>query len=184
MPESRNLWNIKVQFAAFNMLAISAVGLGTARGGAALLWQLDPLHLSILLGALFVAGLILSAVRVWDVASRLDRPDLDDTTSSAASLEVKLQARIGTVLYVANTLAMSGLACTALGVIIAMRAMAGSVGGDATQAATTIANAMSGIGSAFSLSFVAIMLSLWTKHNFHMLKTAALLLLARQIKGR
>jgi hypothetical protein len=177
-------WSVKIQFAAFNTLAVGAVAIGAWKGGLTLLWDLDPVHLSIPLAGLFLTGLGLATAKVWDVAKRLDNPALDQKDVGAFSLETKMTAKIGTVLYVANTLAMSGLACTALGVITAMRAVASSGAADASQATAMIGNTMAGIGSAFSLSLIAIVLSMWTKHNFHMLKTASLLLLARQTKGQ
>ena len=197
-PESRapatQRYLLVLQFAVFNLAAFALLGAAGVQGWLATIVEADSTGLSVVIFAVFLAGLAVCAGKIWTISTELNCVRNFDPCrrSSAATylagvagrgsgsraitasaLRVRIASRIAVVRHVANSLVLLGLIGTVLGFIIALSGVDPNVVADVNAVAPMVADLIRGMSVALSTTLTGAVLNLWLTVNYHMLTSGA-----------
>lgn len=177
---------LKSKFLVFNGTAFAALGGAWLAGWVDQVIKADGSGMGFVVAGTFATGLALSGWRLWKIAGEMDR--LKDghgrvrRFASERALELKLFAKISPIRHIANSIMLMGLIGTVLGLIHGLQGVKGATIGDASAAAQVIGGLIGGMGTALTLSLLALVFSLWLNSNFQLLRTATANLAAEIIE--
>ncbi len=148
--------------------------------------------------AVFLYGLALCAVKIWQTTAALDDvksgqfgpgsraqdyletadfSDQDNRMIQINLLRMRLTHKISIVRQVANILVFLGLIGTVIGFIIALSGIDAKSAADASNVAGMIGRLISGMSVALYTTLLGAMLNLWLTINYRMLATGTVNLL-------
>lgn len=150
------------------------------------------------IAAVFVYGLAVSAIKVWQTSGALDDvragtfgagtragryleyvdiSDQDNRLVQINLLRLRLGHKISLVRQIANTLVFLGLIGTVIGFIIALSGVDPKAAGDANNIASMVGTLIAGMSVALYTTLLGAVLNLWLTINYRMLATGTINLL-------
>ena len=187
------------RFAVVNLVGLALLAGAYLEGWVGVVLAADATRLSLVIAALFVAGLAVCAGKVWRTSRELNlarspRPpassrvarylaeiegrDADSRAISAAVLRLKLFSRIGVVRHTAGSLVILGLIGTVVGFIIALSGVRPDAAADPSAIAPMVSTLIQGMSVALYTTLVGAALNIWLMVNYHVLATATVNLVA------
>jgi uncharacterized membrane protein (DUF485 family) len=181
-----------VRFALVNVIGVALAASFFVAGWAGDLVFGDATWLTPLIVAVFVGGLVLSAIKVWRVSVELNAvrsgavppgsraaaylratagADAGARAIVASSLKLKLGSRIIVVRYIASSLVLLGLIGTVVGFLIALSGVDPDAAADASAIAPMVARLVEGMGVALGTTLVGAVLNIWLSVNYQILAT-------------
>lgn len=202
-PKVEQRYLLLVRFALFNLVALSLIVASYLQG-----WMdgLIAAHLAVLtlvIVLVFVFGLMVCTVRVWQTSRELNdikagRPapqsrvgryldgvrngDGESRSMQANVLRLKLSNRIAIVGQVANTLVILGLIGTVIGFVIALSGVDPLAASDVERVASMVSNLIQGMAVALNTTLVGAVLYVWLIVDHRILATGTVNLLTAAIE--
>ncbi len=179
-----------LRFALFNMLAAALLAAAYIQGWIAMVLSADRSYLCLAIFAVFLAGLVVCAWRIWQTSRDLNQVKaLDPLTSSAtadyiaklrgragdsramlsSTMRLKLSQLISVVRHVAASLVLLGLIVTVVGFIIALSGVYPAQAADVKSIAPMVSTMIEGMSTALFTTLVGSVLNLWLMVNYRML---------------
>ena len=189
---------LALRFALVNLvgfvLVISAYFQGWLQG----LFEKYTWTLSIIMCAVFLYGLVLCGLKIWQISTALN--DIRDGTPQPRSraaeyfeainggpgqdrsilvnmLRLKISHKISVVRQISNTLVFLGLIGTVIGFIIALSGVDAKTASDVTAISTMVGTLISGMSLALYTTLLGAVLSVWLTVNHRILATGSVNLL-------
>lgn len=163
------------KFSLLNLLAFALLGAAAWEGYIDTVVSADKTRLSIAIFIVFLAGLIISAWRAWQISREVD--ELSQSTAnttlaentSMGSLRLRLTQRIASVRHIANTLVLLGLIGTVLGFIIALSGVDPNTASDVNSIAPMVSVLIQGMSTALYTTLIGSVLNVWLMANYQLL---------------
>jgi hypothetical protein len=204
-PHSRDPYRylLVLRFALLNVAGFALLGVAYAQGLVDKVIVADPTYLCVLIFLVFLGGLGISARKVWQTSSELNRlrerdgagepaaiphlaPLLGRTAESRANLtgaaRLRLSYRIAVVRNIANTLVLLGLIGTVLGFIIALSGVNPERVADVSAIAPMVSTLISGMSTALYTTLVGAILNIWLMANHQLLAGGTVKLIAALVE--
>lgn len=190
-----NQWLLWSRFAAINLFGFAGLALAWLNGWVALIVAADSSRICLMIFALFIVGLLLTAWRIEKVTAELDHIErghggrLDAYRravrgagpNAVRALELRLFSRIQFIRFIGNTLVMLGLIGTVVGFVMALKGVDAQSAGDARAIGGMVSTLIEGMGVALYTTLVGSVLNLWLTANFQILATGTATLAAALI---
>jgi hypothetical protein len=178
--------------AIVNLVALSLLAAAYVQGYVDIILAADDTYLCVLIFLLFVAGLVLSIVKIAETSRELNRvhhfnplaPSLaarylaqvhgragDGRAQATTDLRLKRAHSISAVRHIANNLVMIGLIGTVLGFILSLSGVDPRRAQDAGSISPMVATLIEGMSVALYTTLVGSVLHVWLMINYHMLAT-------------
>lgn len=182
------------EFALLNFSGAALLSATYLQGWVATIFRSDSTGLTVGIFAVFLAGLLLCARKLWRITCELDcvrnfdpcersmaadylaevsGRDAGSRAITAGALRTKLADGIVAVRHVANSLVLLGLIGTVIGFIIALASVDPERAGDAGSIAPMVSELIRGMSVALYTTLVGSVLNLWLNVNFRVLTYGA-----------
>lgn len=186
------------RFALLNLVGFALVGLAWQLGFIAQVLVADRTNLSLVIAAVFVLGLGLCGLRVWQTSRELDQlRSFDALVPSkaadyvallhgvegegramlASALRLKLTQRISIVRHIANCLVLLGLIGTVIGFVIALSGVEPQEAGNVKAIAPMVSTMIEGMSTALYTTLIGALLNLWLLTNYQLLASGTVKLI-------
>jgi hypothetical protein len=188
-----------LRFALLNLVGFSLLAAAHAHGLVEPIVSADRTRLSVIIFAVFLAGLGLCAIKVWhtsrdlndarqssgDTVPRLARigSSAESRANLAGALRLRLMHRIVAVRHIANTLVLLGLIGTVIGFIIALSGVDPGHASEVTAIAPMVAALIQGMSTALYTTLVGAVLNLWLMANYQLLAGGVVKLIASVVEA-
>ncbi len=181
-----------LRFVVVNAVALAILATLWLQGWLALVFESDITHLTVVISAVFVVGLVVAATKVWRCSHEINAVRADDQgaetrlrwyrdlTGRAADgargmladcLRSRLYARIAVVRTIANSLVVLGLIGTVVGFIIALSGVDPGAATDAGTVGAMVSRLIQGMAVALYTTLVGAVLHIWLMMNYQVLAT-------------
>ncbi len=181
---------LMLRFVLINMLGFALLAAAQIQGLVGMVLAADQTYLSALIFFVFLGGLGLCALKVWQTSQDLNQVRAFDPLEAsraaeymgqlrgrggdsrailASSLRLKLTQRITVVRHVAGTLVLLGLIGTVVGFIIALSGVDPERASDVTAITPMISTLIAGMSTALYTTLVGSVLNVWLMINYQML---------------
>ncbi len=193
-PEKRGVdpyrYLLLLRFTLLNLFGFGLLGAAYAQGLVSDALQADRTYLSLVIFLVFMAGLGLSAFKVWqtshelnsvrDFESGTDTPaarylapmaggDADSRANLVGALRMKIAHRTAVVRHIANSLVLLGLIGTVVGFIIALGGVDPEHASDVKAIAPMVSTLIQGMSTALYTTLVGAVLNVWLMANHQIL---------------
>lgn len=183
-----------VRFILINAVAAGIAGAVYLQGWLDGMFVKNTIEFVMLIGAVFVYGLILCTAKVWRTCTELNdirtgdpapdsragkyfatiyRKNQEGRSIGATVLRAKLTNRITGVRHIANTLVLLGLIGTVVGFIISLSAVTPNAA-DSDAIAPIIAQLINGMSVALYTTLIGSLLHIWLVVNHRILTTGTI----------
>ena len=181
---------LMLRFVLINMLGFALLAAAQIQGLLEMVLAADRTYLSVLIFFVFLGGLGICALKVWQTSQDLNQVrafDPLDTSRAAeymarlrgcggdsrailaSSLRLKLSQRVTVVRHVAGSLVLLGLIGTVVGFIIALSGIDPERASDVTAITPMISTLVAGMSTALYTTLVGSVLNVWLMINYHVL---------------
>ena len=192
-----------VRFALLNIVGFALVGFAWQLGLIAQVLAADQTNLSLVIAAVFVLGLGLCGLRVWQTSRELDQlRSFDALVPSkaadyisllrgvegegramlASALRLKLGQRISVIRHISNCLVLLGLIGTVIGLVIALSGVEPQEAGDVKAIAPMVSTMIEGMSTALYTTLIGALLNLWLLTNYQLLASGTVKLITGLIE--
>ena len=192
-----------LRFALINFTGFALLAAAWLQGWIAQILAADDTHICKLIFVLFLAGLALSAQKVWMLSRELNALDVGPSAGPskiasfmhgiagragatrqalAGVLRLKLAHRIAPVRHIASTLVLLGLIGTIIGFVIALSGVNQDAVTDAAAIGPMVATLLHGMAMALFKTLVGSVLNVWLMVDYRLLEGGAVHLLTRAIE--
>ncbi len=186
-----------LRFALLNVLAFALLGAAAIQGYVGMALQADRTYLSVIIFAVFLAGLAICTRKVWQTSGEIDALNGPDGLRAGAlahltqrdqnnapsvqdgAMRLRLAQRISVVRHLANTLVLLGLIGTVLGFIIALSGVSPEQASDVNAIAPMVSTLIRGMSTALYTTLIGSILNVWLMANFQILSGGTVQLMAR-----
>jgi len=179
-----------LRFTLLNLFGFGLLGAAYAHGMVAEALTADRTYLSLVIFLVFLAGLGLSAYKVWqtshelnsvrDFESGADTPaarylspmvgsDADSRANLVGALRMKIAHRTAVVRHIANSLVLLGLIGTVVGFIIALGGVDPEHASDVRAIAPMVSTLIQGMSTALYTTLIGAVLNVWLMANHQVL---------------
>ena len=179
-----------LRFTLLNLFGFGLLGAAYAHGLVSDALAADRTYLSLVIFLVFMAGLGLSAFKVWqtshelnsvrDFESGADTPaarylapmaggDADSRANLVGALRMKIAHRTAVVRHIANSLVLLGLIGTVVGFIIALGGVDPEHASDVKAIAPMVSTLIQGMSTALYTTLVGAVLNVWLMANHQIL---------------
>lgn len=200
----RHARTLLLRFILFNAIAAALALAALAQGWLAGLFKPATWPGTAIIGAVFIYGLAVSALKTWQTSRALDEvrsgrfgPDArvvryletadfgseDNRLVQINLLRMRLSHKIGIVRLIANMLVFLGLIGTVVGFIIALSGVDPKTAGDASNIANMVATLIAGMSVALYTTLLGAVLNLWLTVNYRLLSTGTMNLLGAIVEA-
>jgi MotA/TolQ/ExbB proton channel family len=183
------------RFGLINLIGMALVAAAYFQGWIGVIDAADPTHQCMAIAAVFVFGLIVSAMLVWRTSGELNQAYApipapksragqylalvrgrggDGRAILAAALRSKLTMRIAIVRHIAGTLVILGLIGTVIGFIMALSGVQPEVATDVKTVAPMVSTLIQGMSVALYTTLVGGLLNIWLMVNHHVLASGTM----------
>ena len=180
-----------LRFTVLNLVALALIGAAWAKGWVSVVLAGDTTGLVLVIGAVFLFGLMSCARKVWQASvelnqlkehcvsagSRIERylasvrgRDGHVRALAASALKLKLAARISPIRHLANSLVFLGLIGTVVGFIIALSGVSAESAADVEAIGPMVSTLISGMSVALYTTLVGAILNIWLMTNYRLLE--------------
>ena len=187
---SSHRYLLLLRFVLVNLLAFTLLGAAFAHGLVDKVLEADQTHLSVLIFAVFVAGLALCGWRVWQISRDLNHVKSfdplipsqavryiaqirgcsgDSRAILASTLSMRFSRRIVVVRQIAGTLVLLGLIGTVLGFIIALSGVDPERASDVKAITPMVSTLIAGMSTALYTTLVGAVLNIWLMIDYQLL---------------
>lgn len=187
---ARQRYLLVLQFALFNLAAFALLAAAYLQGWMAMVVAADGTGLSVVIFAVFLAGLAICAHKILGISRELDcvrnfdpcrrswaaaylaevgGRESGSRAITGAALRVRISSRISVVRHFANALVLLGLIGTVLGFIIALSGVDPEAAGDVGAIAPMVSELIRGMSVALYTTLVGAVLNLWLTVDYHIL---------------
>ncbi len=181
---------LMLRFVLINMLGFALLAAAHIQGLLEMVLVADQTYLSALIFFVFLGGLGICALKVWQTSQDLNQVRAFDPLEAsraaeymgrlrgrggdsrailASSLRLKLTQRITVVRHVAGTLVLLGLIGTVVGFIIALSGVDPERASDVTAITPMISTLIAGMSTALYTTLVGSVLNVWLMINYQVL---------------
>lgn len=186
-----------VRFALVNILATALLIAAWLQGWLDGLTEKTTLLLAAIVFAVFLYGLVISTVKVWETSAALNvvksggaaaralarRYMYDDASGERRDerigmMRLKLGHKVQIVRQVANMLVFLGLIGTVIGFIIALSGVQPDAVSNADSVATMVATLIKGMSVALYTTLIGAVLNVWLNVNHRILATGTVNLMS------
>lgn len=192
-----------LRFALLNLVAFSLVAAAYLQGWLDGLFAKYTLSLSALIFAVFLYGLVLCGLKIWQTSVALNQVKSGDPDpgSKAARylasirsgdgesrsirigmLRLKLSHGIGIVRQIANALVFLGLIGTVIGFIIALSGVDPAAATEVNSVAPMVSTLITGMSVALYTTLLGAVLNVWLSLNHRLLATGTVNLIAALVE--
>lgn len=192
-----------LRFALVNIIGFSLVGAAHMLGYIEAVLAADQTRLSVVIAAVFLAGLVVCAGRVVQTGRELNltrefdpseasfaasyvekTTDMAGTSRAlfAGNLRLKLSHRITIVRNISSNLVVLGLVGTVIGFIIALSGVDPDRASDFASISPMVSTLINGMSTALYTTLVGAVLSIWLMINYHLLATGTVKLITAIIE--
>jgi biopolymer transport protein ExbB/TolQ len=192
-----------LRFAVLNLVALALLGAAWLKGWVDLVIDGDRTRVVVLIAAVFGAGLLECARKLWQTSAELDalgaanpahpvrvrhhlQPDRRDDGHARALagsvLKLKLAARNAPIRHVANSLVLMGLIGTVIGFIIALSGVDPATAGDVNAIGPMVSTLIGGMSVELYTTLVGAILNIWLMLNYRLLESGTVRLLAAVVE--
>ena len=188
-----------LRFVLINFIGAALLAAAAVQGWVGLVTSNDPTRLTLVICAVFVFGLILSAWKIVQtsralvLARRFDpaapagdfvgryvgavrERTANSRAISADALRQRYGTRIGVVRHIANSLVFLGLIGTVIGFIIALSGVEPEAVTELDNVAPMVSMLIQGMSVALYTTLAGAVFSLWLMVNYRLLATATVIL--------
>ena len=175
-----------LRFVLINMLGFALLAAAQIQGLIAMVLAADRTYLSVLIFFVFLGGLGICALKVWQTSRDLNQVRAFDPLAAeymarlrgragdsrailASSLRLKLSQRVTVVRHIAGSLVLLGLIGTVVGFIIALSGIDPERAADVTAITPMISTLVAGMSTALYTTLVGSVLNVWLMINYHVL---------------
>jgi hypothetical protein len=172
------------------LFAFAMLGVAWSQGYVQMVIDADKTYLSLVIFAVFMIGLIICSMKVWQtnneidalnssdgvrakavqhLVSVIDTPDADSRANLSGSLRMRIAHRISVVRHLANTLVLLGLIGTVLGFIIALSGVDPDTASDVNAIAPMVSMLIKGMSTALYTTLIGSILNVWLMANYQIL---------------
>ena len=183
-------YQLLLRFGLVNLVAFALLGGAVTQGWIATVLAADTTHLSVAIFAVFVAGLGMSARRVWQTSRELNSARAAELSAGSlaaryvsavrgrsagaraiagGALRAKLASRIAAVRQIAGSLVLLGLVGTVIGFIIALSGVDFTAAGDVAAIGPMVSALIEGMSVALYTTLVGAVLNIWLMVNYNLL---------------
>lgn len=194
---------VALRFVVINLVASALLVAAWLEGWLDDVLAGDQTGLVLVIAATFLAGLVECGRRLLQVSGDLDQiarlggalqgevrlylgsvrdRDPQSRAIAAATLKLKLAARIATVRHVAASLVVLGLIGTVIGFIIALSGVEAGAAANVESVGPMVSTLVSGMSVALYTTLVGAILNIWLTINYRLLDSATVHLLAAVIE--
>ncbi|EWY37648.1 hypothetical protein N825_16485 [Skermanella stibiiresistens SB22] len=167
---------LRAKFVAFNIAGFAIGLVFYYQGFLDRIFHGDIALAAMIIGFVFVVGLIMTAYRVWKVGDELDRVKRGQgrmlSVESERALEMRLFSRISHIQHVANSLGLLGLIGTAWGFSLFAANITPDKVSNASSAGALVSTLAGGLGVAIYATMLGGIFCLWTTCNLQLLRGA------------
>ena len=188
-----------------NLFGISLLGVAYINGWIQMAMNADPTGIVMILGLLFVWGLLICGYKIWNISQDLNHIKSGDPSkcddwreynllkkerkastrgSLIEALKIKLFSNIAFVKYLANSLVIIGLIGTVVGFIIALSGVDPSIVSDVSAIGPMVSTLITGMSVALYTTLVGSVLNLWLTLNYHFLAKGMIDLVASILESK
>lgn len=181
-----------LRFALVNMVAVALAAAARLQGWLSGLFEPTTATLSAIIFAVFLYGLGVCGIRVWQTScalndlkaggkaaaaragsylAKLKRKDAESRTVQFNTLRLKLSHCIQNVRDVANLLVFLGLIGTVIGFIISLSGVDAQAVSRADSVASMVATLIQGMSVALYTTLLGAVLNVWLNVNYRILAT-------------
>ena len=181
---------LTLRFVLINLLGFALLAAAQVQGLVGMVLAADQTYLSALIFFVFLGGLGLCALKVWQTSQDLNQVRAFDPLEAsraaeymgqlrgrggdsrailASSLRLKLTQRVTVVRHVAGTLVLLGLIGTVVGFIIALSGVDPERASDVTAITPMISTLIAGMSTALYTTLVGSVLNVWLMINYQVL---------------
>ncbi len=167
----RNL--LLLRLVIFNACAVAMVVWATLLGYTRIVYTRDISHISYVITALFVVGLISTFIRAAKVGAAIDAAK-QYVSADALRKAMKMPAKAAHLHDIQEWLVTLGLIGNVVGFVIALSGVDMSAVGSPDGAQKIATSLLAGMGVAFYSTLAGAVAALWTSINRRILETATL----------
>ncbi|MEM7257774.1 MAG: MotA/TolQ/ExbB proton channel family protein [Pseudomonadota bacterium] len=181
-----------LRFLLLNLFAFALLGVAWSQDYVAKVTTADKTYLSVVIFAVFLVGLIISARKIWQTNQEIDAinssagihsPSIahlithirdakaETRANLSSSMRMRVAHRISVVRHLANTLVLLGLIGTVLGFIIALSGVNPDTVADVNAIAPMVSTLISGMSTALYTTLVGSILNVWLMANYQILSS-------------
>ena len=192
-PSDRR-FRLALGFAAFNLAPAALLGAAYAEGWVDRVVAADASGISLIIFAVFLAGLALCAHKVWRISGELNcarggaacertraaafmvdvgRRSSGSRAITGTALRTRVFGRIAVVRHVANSLVLLGLIGTVVGFIMALSGVDPGAASEVRAVPAMVANLIQGMSVSLYTTLVGAVLNLWLMADYHILAGGA-----------
>lgn len=182
-----------LRFALVNLVAAALLGAAWLEGWLDAMLAGDETRLVLVIAVVFAAGLVACGRRLLEVSRELDRlhrpsgpgdgevgrylawvrdRDAQGRALAAATLKLRLSARIAPVRHVAASLVVLGLIGTVIGFIIALSGVEAGAAASAEAIGPMVSTLISGMSVALHTTLAGAILNIWLTVDYRLLEAA------------
>ncbi len=193
-----------LRFALLNLIAFALLGVAYSQGLIDRVIDADETWLSMVIFVVFLLGLALCAVKVFQTSRDLNSARRLNPSSSdrlhylkplctpaepesrailSGALRLKLSHRITIVRHIANSLVLLGLIGTVLGFIIALSGVDPDSAADLSNVAPMVSNLIAGMSTALYTTLVGAVLNMWLMANHQLLVSGTVKLITTLLEA-
>lgn len=193
-----------LRFTLLNLIAFALLGVAHSQGLIERVIDADRTWLSLVIFIVFLFGLALCAVKVFQTSRDLNsarrlNPGTSDRlhylkplcapaepesrTILSGALRLKLSHRIAIVRHIANSLVLLGLIGTVLGFIIALSGVDPENAADLSNVAPMVSTLIAGMSTALYTTLVGAVLNMWLMANHQLLATGTVKLITTLLEA-
>ena len=179
-----------LRFTLLNLFGFGLLGAAYAHGLVTQALIADRTYLSLVIFLVFLAGMGLSAFKVWQTSRELnsvrdfqsgdDSPaaryltpmtgaDADSRANLVGALRMKIAHRTAVVRHIANSLVLLGLIGTVVGFIIALGGVDPEHASDVKAIAPMVSTLIQGMSTALYTTLIGAVLNVWLMANHQVL---------------
>ncbi len=187
-----------LRFVLINMLGFALLAAAQVQGLVEMVLAADRTYLSVLIFFVFLGGLGICALKVWQTSRDLNQvrafDPLTDSLAAeymarlrgrggnsrsilASSLRLRLTQRVTVVRHVAGSLVLLGLIGTVLGFIIALSGVEPERASDVKAITPMISTLIAGMSTALYTTLVGSVLNVWLMINYQVLASGTVKLI-------
>ena len=180
-----------LRFTVLNLVALALLGAAWVKGWASVVVAGDTTGLVLVIGAVFLFGLLSCGHKIWQTSlelnqlkehrtsagSRVERylasvrgRDGNARALAASALKLKLASRISSIRHLANSLVILGLIGTVVGFIIALSGVSAESAADVDAIGPMVSTLISGMSVALYTTLVGAILNIWLMTNYRLLE--------------
>jgi hypothetical protein len=179
-----------LRFVLINMVGLALLGVAYVQGLVDKVIVADQTYLSVVIFVIFVGGLGVCAVKVWQTSGELNQiKSFDPLAPSraaeylallrgrsgdvrsilAGSLRLKLTQRVAVVRQLASSLVLLGLIGTVVGFIIALSGVQPEQASDVKAITPMVSTLIAGMSTALYTTLVGSVFNVWLMVNYQLL---------------